>query len=213
MGIEKILFYVFALTAIIASLGVIGSRNPVRAALSLVLAFIATAGVWLLLQAEFLGIVLILVYVGAVMVLFLFVIMMLDINLTPLKEGFARYLPMGIVVALIVLAEMSLVLNPSFFGLDLYTAPVALSAHDSNTKMLGQLLFTEYLYAFVLAAVLLLLSIVAAIVLTLRRRHQSEALYQDVGAQVRVQASDRLTMVKMPAVVRVKEVVQGADDE
>lgn len=213
MGIEKVLFYVFALTAIIASLGVIGSRNPVRAALSLVLAFIATAGVWLLLQAEFLGIVLILVYVGAVMVLFLFVIMMLDINLTPLKEGFARYLPIGIVVALIVLAEMSLILNPSFFGLELYTAPTALGAHDSNTKMLGQLLFAEYLYAFVLAAVLLLLSIVAAIVLTLRRRQQQEALYQNVGEQVRVQASDRLTMVKMPAVIRVKEVVQGADDE
>ncbi|MCI4410519.1 MAG: NADH-quinone oxidoreductase subunit J [Thiotrichales bacterium] len=213
MGIEKVLFYVFALTAIIASLGVIGSRNPVRAALSLVLAFIATAGVWLLLQAEFLGIVLILVYVGAVMVLFLFVIMMLDINLTPLKEGFARYLPIGIMVALIVLAEMSLILNPNFFGLEIYTVPTALGAHDSNTKMLGQLLFTEYLYAFVLAAVLLLLSIVAAIVLTLRRRQQSEALYQNVGDQVRVQASDRLTMVKMPAVVRVKEVVQGADDE
>lgn len=211
MGVEKFLFYVFALTAVLASLGVIGSRNPVRAALFLVLAFVATAGVWLLLQAEFLGIVLILVYVGAVMVLFLFVIMMLDINLTPLKEGFARYLPIGIVVALVVLAEMAMVLNPTFFGLENFPSPVALAATDSNTKMLGQLLFTEYLFAFELAAVLLLLSIVAAIVLTLRRRHQSEALYQDVGAQVRVQASDRLTMVKMAPSVKSKAPEPGAE--
>ena len=211
MGVEKFLFYVFALTAVFASLGVISSRNPVRAALFLVLAFVATAGVWLLLQAEFLGIVLILVYVGAVMVLFLFVIMMLDINLTPLKEGFARYLPIGIVVALVVLAEMAVVLNPTFFGLDNFPSPVVLSATDSNTKMLGQLLFTEYLFAFELAAVLLLLSIVAAIVLTLRRRHQSEALYQDVGAQVRVQASERLTMVKMAPTVKSNAPEQGAE--
>lgn len=211
MGVEKFLFYVFALTAVLASLGVIGSRNPVRAALFLVLAFVATAGVWLLLQAEFLGIVLILVYVGAVMVLFLFVIMMLDINLTPLKEGFARYLPIGIVVALVVLAEMAMVLNPTFFGLENFPSPVALAATDSNTKMLGQLLFTEYLFAFELAAVLLLLSIVAAIVLTLRRRHQSEALYQDVGAQVRVQASERLTMVKMAPSVKFKAPEPGAE--
>lgn len=211
MGVEKFLFYLFALTAVFASLGVISSRNPVRAALFLVLAFVATAGVWLLLQAEFLGIVLILVYVGAVMVLFLFVIMMLDINLTPLKEGFARYLPIGIVVALVVLAEMAMVLNPTFFGLDNFPSPVGLSATDSNTKMLGQLLFTEYLFAFELAAVLLLLSIVAAIVLTLRRRHQSEALYQDVGAQVRVQASDRLTMVKMAPTVKSNAPEQGAE--
>lgn len=205
MGIEKILFYVFAATAVLASLGVIGSKNPVRAALFLVLAFVATAGVWLLLQAEFLGIVLILVYVGAVMVLFLFVIMMLDINLAPLQEGFARYLPIGVAVAVVVLAEMSLVLNPDFFGLQNFPAPAALSATDSNTKMLGQLLFTDYLYAFELAAVLLLLAIVAAIVLTLRRREQKAALYQDISAQVAVQASDRLVMVKMPAVVKVKE--------
>lgn len=211
MGVEKFLFYVFALTAVFASLGVISSRNPVRAALFLVLAFVATAGIWLLLQAEFLGIVLILVYVGAVMVLFLFVIMMLDINLTPLKEGFARYLPIGIVVALVLLAEMALVLNPTFFGLDNFPSPAALSATDSNTKMLGQLLFTEYLFAFELAAVLLLLSIVAAIVLTLRRRHQREALYQDVSAQVRVQASDRLTMVKMAPTVKSNAPEQGAE--
>lgn len=211
MGVEKFLFYVFALTAVFASLGVIGSRNPVRAALFLVLAFVATAGVWLLLQAEFLGIVLILVYVGAVMVLFLFVIMMLDINLTPLKEGFARYLPIGIVVALVLLAEMAVVLNPTFFGLENFPSPVALAATDSNTKMLGQLLFTEYLFAFELAAVLLLLSIVAAIVLTLRRRHQSEALYQDVGAQIRVQASDRLTMVKMEPTTKSNAPEQGAE--
>lgn len=210
MAIEKILFYVFALTAILASLGVIGSRNPVRAALYLVLTFVATAGVWLLLQAEFLGVVLILVYVGAVMVLFLFVIMMLDINLTPLKEGFIRYLPVGVAVAVIVLAEMLLVLNPEFFGLTQYPAPELLAAGDSNTKMLGALLFTEYLYAFELAAVLLLLAIVAAIVLTLRRRAAHEALYQDVSAQIRVTADERLTMVKMPA---VKKAAPAAEEE
>lgn len=201
MSIEKLLFYAFAAVAVLGALAVISARNPVRAALYLVLTFFATAGVWLLMQAEFLGIVLVLVYVGAVMVLFLFVIMMLDINLTPLKEGFARYLPVGIAVAVIVLAEMLLVLNPEFYGLNNYPTPTALTQSDNNTKQLGLLMFTEYLYAFELAAVLLLLSIVAAIVLTLRRRDRSTALYQDIDAQIRVKASDRLTMVSMPAVV------------
>lgn len=201
MSIEKLLFYAFAVVAVLGALAVISARNPVRAALYLVLTFFATAGVWLLMQAEFLGVVLVLVYVGAVMVLFLFVIMMLDINLAPLREGFARYLPIGVAVAVVVLAEMLLVLNPEFYGLQNYHAPIALTMADNNTKQLGQVLFTEYLYAFELAAVLLLLSIVAAIVLTLRRRDRKEALYQDIDAQIRVKASDRLTMVKMPAVV------------
>jgi NADH-quinone oxidoreductase subunit J len=205
MSIEKLLFYAFAAVAVFGALAVISARNPVRAALYLVLTFFATAGVWLLMQAEFLGVVLVLVYVGAVMVLFLFVIMMLDINLTPLREGFARYLPIGVAVAVIVLAEMLLVLNPEFYGLSHYPTPTALTLSDNNTKQLGQVLFTEYLYAFELAAVLLLLSIVAAIVLTLRRRDRKEALYQDIDAQIRVKASDRLTMVKMPAVLPVAE--------
>jgi NADH-quinone oxidoreductase subunit J len=205
MSIEKLLFYAFAAVAVLGALAVISARNPVRAALYLVLTFFATAGVWLLMQAEFLGVVLVLVYVGAVMVLFLFVIMMLDINLTPLREGFTRYLPIGVAVAVVVLAEMLLVLNPEFYGLNNYPAPTALTMADNNTKQLGQVLFTEYLYAFELAAVLLLLSIVAAIVLTLRRRDRKEALYQDIEAQMRVKASDRLTMVKMPAVVPSKD--------
>ncbi len=205
MSIEKLLFYAFALVAVFGALAVISARNPVRAALYLVLTFFATAGVWLLMQAEFLGVVLVLVYVGAVMVLFLFVIMMLDINLTPLREGFARYLPIGVAVAVIVLAEMLLVLNPEFYGLNNYPAPIALTAEDNNTKQLGQLLFTEYLYAFELAAVLLLLAIVAAIVLTLRRGERKDALYQDIDAQIRVKASDRLTMVKMPPAVSSAE--------
>lgn len=213
MTVEKLLLYVFALTAILSAVGVISSRNPVRAALYLVLAFVATAGVWILLQAEFLGIVLILVYIGAVMVLFLFVIMMLDINLTPLSEGFARYLPLGIVVAMVVLVEMTMVINPSFFGLENFPSPEMLLASDSNTKQLGQLLFTDYLYAFELAAVLLLLAIVAAIVLTLRRRPQNEARYQDVAKQIAVRAEDRLTMVSMRAKESNSATTEGASHE
>ena len=200
MSFEQLVFYAFAAIATLAGLMVISVRNPVKAALWLVLAFVSTAAVWILAEAEFLGLVLILVYVGAVLVLFLFVVMMLDINLAEMKEGFTRYLPIGVMVALVTFGFIYLVVGPDHFGTDRF-APVTHGPDYSNTKEIAVPLYTQHAYAFVLAAVLLLVGIVAAIALTLRRRPPSEALYQDIDAQVRVRAEDRLTMVKMPAEV------------
>ncbi|WP_294945567.1 NADH-quinone oxidoreductase subunit J [Sulfurivirga sp.] len=200
MSFEQLVFYAFAAIAAFAGLMVITVRNPVKAALWLVLAFVSTAAVWILAEAEFLGLVLILVYVGAVLVLFLFVVMMLDINLAEMKEGFARYLPIGVLVSLVVFGLIYMVVGPEHFGLAQFK-PVEHGPDYSNTKEIAVPLYTQHAYAFVLAAVLLLVGIVAAIALTLRRRPPSEALYQDIDAQVRVRAEDRLTMVKMPAEV------------
>lgn len=210
MTFEQLVFYVLAGIAVISSLMMISVNNPVKAALWLVLAFIATAGVWITAQAEFLGIVLILVYAGAVMVLFLFVVMMLDINLVKLKEGFTRYLPIGVMAALAIFAMMYMVLGPNHFGLEKTGAPVIHGADYSNTAALGVQLYTVHAYAFILAAVLLLVGIVAAIALTIRRRPVHEVLYQDIDKQVKVQAKDRFRMVKMqstkePAVKKVEE--------
>ncbi len=201
MTFEQFIFYLLAAISVFSGLMVISVKNPVKAALWLVLAFIATAGVWLTAQAEFLGLVLILVYVGAVMVLFLFVVMMLDINIARLKEGFTRYLPLGVLAGLAIFALMYLVLGPERFGLEQYAAPAQVSAEDSNTLSIAVPLYTEHAYAFILAAVLLLVGIVAAITLTLRRRAPKEVLYQDIDKQVKVQASERFKMVKMDAVV------------
>ncbi len=201
MTFEQFIFYLLAAISVFSGLMVISVKNPVKAALWLVLAFIATAGVWLTAQAEFLGLVLILVYVGAVMVLFLFVVMMLDINIARLKEGFTRYLPLGVLAGLAIFALMYLVLGPERFGLEHYAAPVQVGAEDSNTLSIAVPLYTEHAYAFILAAVLLLVGIVAAITLTLRRRAPKEVLYQDIDKQVKVQASERFKMVKMDAVV------------
>lgn len=210
MTFEQLVFYVLAGIAVISSLMMISVNNPVKAALWLVLAFIATAGVWITAQAEFLGIVLILVYAGAVMVLFLFVVMMLDINLVKLKEGFTRYLPIGVMAALAIFAMMYMVLGPSHFGLEKTGLPVTHAADYSNTAALGVELYTVHAYAFILAAVLLLVGIVAAIALTIRRRPPHEVLYQDIDKQVKVQAKDRFRMVKMesikqPAAKKVEE--------
>jgi NADH-quinone oxidoreductase subunit J len=191
---EKTLFYIFAAILLFAATMVITVRNPVRAALFLVLAFFTSAAIWLLLEAEFLAIVLVLVYIGAVMVLFLFVVMMLDINLTPLREGFARYLPVGFLVATLIAFEMVTVLRPESFDLEQFTAPTPHGPDYSNTKELGNLLYTVYVYPFELASVILLVAIVAAIALTLRRR-TSKA--QDPVQQVRVQRQDRVRLVKM----------------
>lgn len=201
MTFLQFIFYVLAGIAAISGLMMVSVRNPVKAALWLVLAFIATAGVWLTAQAEFLGLVLILVYVGAVMVLFLFVVMMLDVNVAQIKEGFTRYLPLGVLVAIAIFALMYLVLGPERFGLSHYAAPDAFPADYSNTEAIAVPLYTTHVYAFILAAVLLLVGIVAAITLALRRRPTTEVLYQDIDKQVKVRAEDRFKMVKMESVV------------
>jgi NADH-quinone oxidoreductase subunit J len=213
MTFEQLIFYVLAAMAIVSGLMVITVKNPVKAALWLVLAFISTAGVWIIAQAEFLGLVLILVYVGAVMVLFLFVVMMLDINLAQFKEGFTRYLPLGAIAAAATFGMMYMVLGPSHFGLEITGAPVQHAADYSNTKAIGVPLYTTHAYAFVLAAVLLLVGIVAAIALTLRRRAPKEVLYQNVDKQVKTQASERLRMVKMDAVVEQPLASQEEDSK
>jgi NADH-quinone oxidoreductase subunit J len=200
MEFQSILFYAFAFILIAAAAGVVTARNPVHAALFLVLAFVTSSALWLLLRAEFLAITLVLVYVGAVMVLFLFVVMMLDINLDQLREGFWRYLPVGLLVAAIMVGEMWLVLHqPTLAG----TAPPVSAEDVSNTKALGRLLYTQYAYAFELAAVILLVAIVAAIALTQRKRRDSK--YQNPALQVRVRREDRVRLVSMPAEVRERE--------
>ena len=195
MNFEQIIFYLFAAILVFAGLRVITARNPVHAAMFLVLAFFTSAGLWVLLEAEFLAITLVLVYVGAVMVLFLFVVMMLDINLVPLREGFTRYLPLGGAVAFAIIVELYLTLGTGRFALKNVAAPVRHGADYSNTKELGRVLYTDYVYAFEIAAVILLVAIIAAIVLTMRRRPETK--YQDPSKQVRVRSQDRVRLVKM----------------
>jgi NADH-quinone oxidoreductase subunit J len=192
---ETAVFYVFALILLFAALRVITARNPVHAALFLVLAFFTAAAIWLLLRAEFLAITLVLVYVGAVMVLFLFVVMMLDINLERLREGFWQYLPLGAMVGVLMAFEMAAVLYSRWIGLA--TPPRPLPPQYSNTKELGRLIYTQYAYAFEIAAVVLLVAIIAAIALTLRQRKDTKG--QDPGEQIRVRRGDRVKLVTMPA--------------
>jgi NADH-quinone oxidoreductase subunit J len=194
---EEIIFYVFAAILIASATMVVTLRNPVFCALSLVLAFFTSAAIWVLLEAEFLALTLVLVYVGAVMVLFLFVVMMLDINLTVLKEGFARYLPFGLVVAIIMVAQLAYVVSPKNFGLDKYPVPKPHAAGYSNTKEIGSVLYTNYLYAFEIASVILVVAIIAAIALTLRRRRKVEFMKPE--EQVLVRREDRVRLVKMAA--------------
>jgi NADH-quinone oxidoreductase subunit J len=194
MNYELILFFALSTLLVLAAGAVVTLRNPVHAAMSLVLTFFTSAMLWILLRAEFLGITLILVYVGAVMVLFLFVVMMLDINIVPLREGFARYLPVGVLVAAIMAAQMIFVLGGRNFGLDKFAAPPAV-VEGSNTEALGRLLYTEYVYPFEIAAVILLVAIVAAIALTHRRREGLKT--QDPGKQTQVKKGDRLRVIKM----------------
>jgi NADH-quinone oxidoreductase subunit J len=189
----EILFYVFAAVLTVAAVGVITARNPVHAALFLVFAFINSAVIWMLMEAEFLAIVLVLVYVGAVMVLFLFVVMMLDVNVAKMREGFTRYAPLGFLIAAIVVFEIGSVV---WVKMDAAPAtPIATPEGYSNTRALGELLYTQYLYPFELAAVILLIAIVAAIVLTMR--HRTGLKVQDIGRQVSVHAEDRIRIVKM----------------
>ncbi len=195
--IEHLIFYVFATIMVFAGAMVITVRNPVYAALFLVLAFFSSAGVWMLLEAEFLAIVLVVVYVGAVMVLFLFVIMMLDINLAPLREGFMKYLPVGILVAVLIAVQLIMVVASDNFSAEVFPSPVPQPADYSNTKELGAVLYTNYVYAFEIAAVILLVAMVAAIVLTMRRR--KDVLRQRPEEQVSVRREDRVRLVSMPA--------------
>jgi NADH-quinone oxidoreductase subunit J len=198
MSIVELLFYAFSALLIIAAVGVITARNPVHCALFLVWAFFNSACIWLLMEAEFLAIVLMLVYVGAVMVLFLFVVMMLDVNIAALREGFTRYAPLGILVAALVVVEIGSVVWVKSLGGATPEAAASVAVEGySNTRALGELLYTKYLYPFELAAVLLLVAIVAAIALTMRHRVGMKA--QDIGGQVSVRAKDRIRVVKMPA--------------
>jgi len=197
MNLETLIFYLLSALTVFAALRVITSRNPVHAALFLVLAFFSTAGIWLLLEAEFLALTLVLVYVGAVMVLFLFVVMMLDINLERLRVGFWKWFPFAVVLAVVLLVEMVMVLGSS------QTAGTGAqvmkhAANYSNTKELGRLIYTEYVYAFELAAVLLLVAIVAAIALTLRHRRGTKS--QDQSQQVLVRRNDRVRLVSVASV-------------
>ncbi len=190
-------FYAFAATAVMAAVGVISVKNPVHAALLLVLTFFSVACTWIIAGAEFLGVALILVYVGAVMVLFLFVVMMLDIDTTPMREGFVRYLPIGFMVALVMLVEILMLIGiksrMSGFGPD-----VVEQAGVSNTKWLAGTLYTKFLLPFELAAVILTVAVIAAVMLALRVRSGNKR--QNPAAQARVRAEDRLRMVKMDAV-------------
>jgi len=207
MDVKAGFFYLFSAVLLFAAFRVITARNPVYAALYLVLAFFQAAAVWILLKAEFLAIALVLVYVGAVMVLFLFVVMMLDIDVDALRTGFWKHFPLAAVVGVVIALEMAGVLMGGFRPAEPNNGPAAVQAAQvgatvvqvSNTKELGKLLYTQYLYPLEIAAVLLLVAIVAAIALTLRQRKDSK--HMDAGEQVKVRARDRLQVVKMPPVL------------
>jgi len=192
----EILFWSFSAVLVGAALGVILARNPVHAVLFLVLCFFNAAVLWLLIEAEFLAIVLVLVYVGAVMVLFLFVVMMLDVNIEQLREGFARNAPLGALIAVIMVIELWYVLWVRRLGIELPGATAPLADGPGNTAEIGAVLYTQYVYPFQLAAVVLLIAIIAAIALTMRRRPGLKV--QDIGRQVSVQAKDRMRLVDLP---------------
>ena len=204
MSFDTLVFYLFAALTVFAALRVVTTRNAVHAALFLVLAFCSMAGIWMLLEAEFLAITLVLVYVGAVMVLFLFVVMMLDINLAQLREGFWRWVLFGAALAGLLVFEMTWVLGSSKTP----TGKVALkhAADYSNVKELGRLMYTDYVYPFEIAAVILLVAMVAAIALTFRRRKDAKS--QVVPEQIAVKKADRLRLIKMPSENRAR---QGLD--
>jgi NADH-quinone oxidoreductase subunit J len=203
-------FYLFASVTFFAALRVVTARNPVHSVLYLMLTFFSAAAIWLLLRAEFLAITLVLVYIGAVMVLFLFVVMMVDINIDRLREGFWSNLPVAAFVGVLVVLELAAVLWQQFGRVGSADAP-RLPADYNNTKALGKLIYTEYVYAFEIAAVLLLVAIVAAIALTLRRRVGVKS--QDAGEQVKVRAQDRLRIVKMKSATPTPSATTGTEQQ
>lgn len=209
MEYTLIAFLVFAAITVMSAVAVISARNPVHAALFLVLTFFSTACTWLLVGAEFLGIALILVYVGAVMVLFLFVVMMLDVDVAPMREGYVRYLPVGLIVAVVMLVEIV-----TLIGVRARMTPFAADAVGeagvSNTVWIARRLFTDFLLPFEIAAVILTVAVIAAVMLTLRRRAGTK--HQNPGEQARVRASDRMRVVKMDAVRPVVEPIPGAGE-
>ncbi|HTJ96072.1 MAG TPA: NADH-quinone oxidoreductase subunit J [Rhodocyclaceae bacterium] len=206
MAFQSLLFYIFSAVLLLSAVCVITARNPVHAVLFLVLCFFNAGGLWMLLHAEFLAIMLVMVYVGAVMVLFLFVVMMLDINIERLRQGFWNALPIGAVVGGAMAVEMSIILGGRYFGLQALPAPADPAAGFSNTKELGRLLFTDYVYPFELASVILLVAIIAAVMLTLRQRKDSKAM--NPRLQVLVKAADRVRIVKMESVVEAPAIVE-----
>ena len=206
MEFKTILFYLFSTVTVLAALRVITARNPVHAALFLVLAFFNVSGLWMLLQAEFLSLVLIMVYVGAVMVLFLFVVMMLDINIERVRQGFWKNLPIGALVGALLIAEMAAVLSGRYFGLANLPAQ-NMPANHSNTKDLARVLYTDYAYPFEIASVILLVAIIVAVMLTLRRRKDNKAM--QASDQIAVKAKDRMRLVKMAPEVDLPAAKQG----
>ena len=196
MNIEAIIFYFFATILVAAAVCVVTVRNPVHAALFLVLSFFTASGIWMLLRAEFLAIALVLVYVGAVMVLFLFVVMMLDINLDRLRVGFWSYLPLGATIGILIALEMALVIMAPRSGFGTMPVPADPGAGYSNTSELGRVLYTDYLYPFELAAVVLLVAMIAAIALTLRKRKNTK--YQTPSEQIKINKRDRVRLVSIP---------------
>ena len=197
MTYELAAFWTFATVTVLAALGVILVRNPVHAVLSLVLTFFSAAMLWLLLQAEFLGVVLVLVYIGAVMVLFLFVVMMLDVNTAPLREGFVRHLPLTFSVVIQMAVEMVMLIGRSRFEVGLSATDPAAAAGKTNLQWIGETLFSRYILPFEIAAVILTVALVVAVLLTLRRRPGTK--HQDPGRQVAVRRDDRVRLVKMPS--------------
>jgi NADH-quinone oxidoreductase subunit J len=205
--IFSVFFYAFAGLLVISALRVITARNPVHAALFLVLAFFCASGLWMLLKAEFLSLALILVYVGAVMVLFLFVVMMLDLDLEHLRRDFKKYLPVAFLMGAVIVLELSIVLIRSFIGTSSPVQPMLEESTMSNTKALGMLIFVDYVYAFEVAGVILLVAIIAAVALTLRNRKDAKA--QNVAEQINVKASDRMRIVKMDTDMAAKQDARG----
>lgn len=197
MSLLQLIFYLFSAVLLLSGTLVITSRNPVHGVLFLVLAFFASAVLWLLLEAEFLALALIFVYVGAVMTLFLFVVMMLTIDLAPLREGFMRYLPIGLVVMVALAALIIFAIGPQHFSLAQYPAPQPAGAEESNVQALGAVLYTQYAYPFEIAAVLLLVAIIAAVSLAHHGRRKSKT--QNIREQVTVRREDRVRLVNMPA--------------